>query len=191
MDSENRRTHFRAQMAIPVTWQVLTDNEIELLESEMAWTLLKQAEAPSPINEFLAQATPGSKEEQLYRCLQLINSKIDFVIGQLFFEPSENPPNKDEVIEISGSGLKFITKVNPGAGAFLRMNLILPGTFLFQVGLIAEVVRVDQSGQGHRVATRIVEIEEAAKDAIIKVVFQKQREEIRRSKILQGDQDVR
>ena len=133
------------------------------------------------------QAAPGSKDEQFYRCLQLINNKLDFLIDQVFLKSAENPPRRDEILEISGSGLKFFSKAEIEAGALLKMNLILPGAFQFQIDLIAEVLRIEPSGEGRVMAAKIVEIDDAARDAIIKIVFHKQRQEIRRKKMGPGD----
>jgi hypothetical protein len=47
---------------------------------------------------------------------------------------------------------------------------------------IAGIVRVEENGEGHIVAANILEIDEETRDAIIKVVFQKQRMEIRQEK---------
>jgi len=189
MDPENRRKYFREELTVPARWQVLMDEEIKLVEKGMGSTLFKSAGLPDPIDEFLEEADLGSKEEQIYRCLQLINNKLDFIIDQMFLKSTENPPNLDEVIEISGSGLQFRSKKHVKPGTLLKMSLIMPKTLQYEMELIAEVVRVDEKGDSFINAARILVIEDEVRDSIVQVVFQKQRKEIRMEKIGQGDND--
>jgi len=189
MNPENRRKYFREELTVPARWQVLMDEEIKLVEKGMGSTLFKNAGLPDPIDEFSEEAAPGSKEEQLYRCLQLINNKLDFIIDQMFLKSIENPPNLDEVIEISGSDLQFRSKKHLKPGTLLKMSLFMPKTLQYEMELIAEVVRVDEKGDSFINAARILVIEDEARDAIVQVVFQKQRKEIRMEKIGQGDND--
>lgn len=189
MNPENRRKYFREELTVPARWQVLMDEEIKLVEKGMGSTLFKSAGLPDPIDEFLEEADLGSKEEQLYRCLQLINNKLDFIVDQMFLKSTENPPNLDEVIEISGSGLQFRSKKHVKPGTLLKMSLIMPKTLQYEMELIAEVVRVDEKGDSFINAARILVIEDEVRDSIVQVVFQKQRKKIRMEKIGQGDND--
>ena len=189
MNPENRRKYFREELTVPARWQVLMDEEIKLVEKGMGSTLFKSAGLPDPIDEFSEEADLGSKEEQLYRCLQLINNKLDFIVDQMFLKSTENPPNLDEVIEISGSGLQFRSKKRVKPGTLLKLSLIMPKTLQYEMELIAEVVRVDEKGDSFINAARILVIEDEARDSIVQVVFQKQRREIRMEKIGQEDND--
>ena len=189
MNPENRRKYFREELTVPARWQVLMDEEIKLVEKGMGSSLFKSADLPDPIDEFLEETVPGSKEEQLYRCLQLINNKLDFIIDQMFLKSTENPPNLDEVIEISGSGLQFRSKKHLKPGTLLKMSLIMPETLQYEMELIAGVVRVDEKDDSFINAARILVIEDETRDSIVQVVFQKQRKEIRMEKIGQGDND--
>ncbi len=188
MDSGNRRKDFRVEIELYSQWKALTVEETEIVRRGMGSTLLKQAETPGPIDEILKQTAPGSQEEKLCRSLQLINNKLDFIIDHIFFESNGQPQHKDKITELSGSGLKFKTHGKLTLGTLLKINIIAPATFQYQVELIAEVLRVEQKGQFAEVATKIEEITEAAKDAIIKIVFQRQRVEIRRERRNQDGQ---
>ena len=67
-------------------------------------------------------------------------------------------------------------------GSYLKMNLIIPGTVQYQIGLIAEALRVESKDSNFIIAAKIVYIDDEARDSIIKTVFQKQRIDIRRVK---------
>lgn len=186
MNPDNRRKDFRVEIALQCEWRALTKNEIEHVRKGMGADLIKQAGLPSPIDEILKEIPVGSREEQWYRSLQLLNNKLDFIIDHLVFETGESRLHRDKIFELSGSGLKFTTREKLASGNFLKINMVSPGTFQYQVQLIAQVKRVEKKGEEFMVAAQTVFIEEEAKDAIIKVVFQKQRQEIRREKLQQG-----
>jgi len=187
MDSINKRRHFRVEMVVPVKWQVLNKEEIELVKGGMAETLCSQKDLPGPIKEFVELASPGSKEEQLYRSLQYINNKLDYIIDQVRSSAMESQPIMDDIIDISASGLKFLTREHLDTNTLLKMTLIMPGTFQYQMNLIAEVLRVEEEDIGFIVAARIVQIDEDARNSIVNVVFQKQRNDIRKEKINQEE----
>ena len=185
MSNENRRKYFREEIIVPAQWQTLTDHEIELVKNGFGDTLFKGGNLPSPIDELMEQTPPGSDEEFLYRCLQLINNKLDFIIDQIFLKPGERRPKRGEVVDLSGSGLKFRSQDRLEAGTFLKLNLIVPGTFQYQLNLIIETMRFEERRDGFIIAAKIVDISEEDRDAIIKVVLQKQRNDIRKKKFNQ------
>jgi len=178
MESQNRRKYYRANIVLPVSWEVLKGEDKSLVEKGLGATLLKRGSLPSPIDEYLAQAEPGSQEKHLYRCLQLVNNKLNYIIDHLMSASGDQRP-RDDVIEISGSGLKFLTDEALSAGDLLRMDLVMPESLHYQMELLAEVVRVEPFEEQHLIAANIVAIDEESRDAIIQAVFQKQRQEIR------------
>jgi hypothetical protein len=189
MSYSNRRDFFRALITVPVRWRALTPEEVRRVRQGQGHTLYSKSGIPSPIDEFIEEATPGSQEERLYRCLQLLNNKLDFVIEQVFHHSSGAPPSRDDVIDMSASGLKFTCREHLQKGVLLKMDLVMPGSFQFQMELVAEVVRVEAKEGGYVVAVRIVEIDEGSRESIVKVVFQKQRMDIRGGRISREDQD--
>ena len=155
----------------------------------MGAKLFRKGPLPSPIDEFLEEAVPGTTEEILYRCLRLINNKLDFIIDQIFSKSTEDDYFRDEVIEMSGSGLKFTSRNPLEAGRLLKMNLIILETLQYETELIAEVVRAEEKEDRFVIAAKLVEIDEDARDSIIKVLFKNQRKEIRMERA-QGGKDI-
>lgn len=182
MNSLNRRSHFRVELLLPVKWHILNEEEIEVVKKGLGNKLFKREGLPSPIDEFLDQAPPGSKEEQMYRSLQLLNNKLDFIIDQIISKSGDVEPGQDDLIELSASGLKFCTRTKINSGSFLKMSLIVPGSFQYRIELIAEVLRVKEQNNRFIIAAKIIYIEDDARDSIIKIVFQKQRMDIRKIK---------
>jgi len=181
MESGNRRRYYRARIVLPVSWELLDQDAKALVEQGQGAELLKKGGPASPIDEYLSQAEPGSEEKRLYRCLQLVNNKLDFLIDRLVNGCERERP-LDDVIEISGSGLKFITGEPLSVGDLLRMDLLVPESFHYQMELLAEVVRVEEEEDRYQVAAGIVAIDEEFRDAIVQAVFKKQRQEIRKDR---------
>ena len=88
---------------------------------------------------------------------------------------------------MSAAGLKFKTMGKIEVGSYLKMELMLPGVIQFGMELISEVLRVmeDEKGNGYVIAARIACIKDDGKDSIIKMVFQKQRSDIRNNRLNQ------
>jgi len=182
MESENRRKYYRARIVLPADWDVLSEEQAALVKQGMGTSLLEKTACPSPIDEYLSQATAGSTEERLYRCIQLLNNKLDFLIERALSGPGDERGALDDVIEISGSGLKFLTHEPLNQGDILRMNIVIPQTSMYRMEFLAEVLRVEEQDTAHLVAARIVAIDEDARDAIVQTVFRKQRQSIRQER---------
>ncbi len=178
MESRNRRKYYRAKIVLPVSWEVLPMEEKDLVAKGLGATLIKKGRLKNPIDECLAQAEPGTEAQRVYQCLQLINNKLSFIIDHLMTAGGDRRP-LDDVIEISGSGLKFVTDEELSTGDLLRMHLVMPESTHYQTELLAEVVRVETLERGHLIAAGIVAIDEDSRDAIVQAVFRQQRQEIR------------
>ena len=185
MSESNRREHFRVELTVPVKWKILTDDEIEILKKGKGNTLFKQSGIPSPIESFLDETVKGSKDEQLFLALQLLNNKLDFIIEQILSRPSCEPIGHDKIMEISASGLKFTSEEKFEEGTLLKMELIMPGIVQYNMELITEILRATKNEEQYINAARIVYIKEDARDSIVQLIFQKQRMDIRNKKNLE------
>ena len=182
MSDINKREHFRVEMTVPVKWKLLTEDEVQLVKKGMGNTLFKQCGIPNPIDTFLEETVKGSKDEQVFQALQLLNNKLDYIIEQILSRPSCESTGHDNIIEISASGLKFSSEEEFREGALLKMELIMPGIVQYHMELITEILRATKKKDKNIYATRIVCIRDDAHESIVKMVFQKQRVDIRNRK---------
>ncbi|RLB86530.1 MAG: hypothetical protein DRH15_01325, partial [Deltaproteobacteria bacterium] len=126
-----------------------------------------------------------------YQCFKNFNNKLDFIIEELTL-PAENRINAfKEVVELSGSGFKFLSNEPVVEGSLAKVDLIIPSTVQFRIELIAEIIRCvkDDKSAKYVIAAKILEIDESARDAIIESVFKKQRKIIRKEKALREAKD--
>ena len=59
----------------------------------------------------------------------------------------------------------------------------MPGIIQYNMELIAEIIRLTKKEEQYENAARIIHIKDDARDSIVKLVFQKQRMDIRNNKI--------
>jgi hypothetical protein len=194
MTAENRREYLRTDVLIPARLRTLSQEELALVDKGDAGGVLAGNVPSSPIDEIIEQMPTGSTEETLYRCLRMMDRKINFVIEQMTSSSAQQDRPLDDVVELSGSGLKFLSARSYPEGTLLKMDLIMTETFEFKVTLIGKVVRVDdleprqKSGAGFfSIAVHFAEIDEKARDAVIETIFRKQRRLIRLEKEQRGD----
>ena len=179
MNHTNRRRYFRMELNIPAKWQTLTDEEARLVREGYGSQLFRQYHFPTPVDELLEQVDPGSPEEKLYRCVQLISNKLDLIIDQMQQEPSDSLSSPADIVELSGSGLRFICREYLPEGGLLKMALVIPGSTHHHVELIVEVVRVKRIDDGFITAVKIIEVDEEDHELIVKVVFDSHRKKLR------------
>ncbi len=182
MEQKNKRGHFRVDILIPVKWEVLDKEESETVKNGLGNTLFKQHGVPSPIEEYLENTVPGSKDEQFYLALQFLNNKMDFIIEQLMDRSMGKNLFQDSITELSAEGLKFRTREKIEPGMYIKMNLMMPGVIQFGMELIVEVLRVVEDKDEYITAGRIACIMDDARDSIVKLIFRKQRSDIRNHK---------
>jgi c-di-GMP-binding flagellar brake protein YcgR len=194
MEVQNRREFLRADVRFPARYHLLNPQEVEMLRKGLAGGLFKTGFSTALMDELAEEIPPGSEQEPLYRCLQMLNNKLDFIIDQIAQMERGDRESLREVTEISGSGLKFITSERIPLGSFLKMEILVPVTLQFRIEMIVEVVRTDeldpggsQSEKRYMVAVKIVLIEEDSRDAIIKTVFRRQRKRIRMERAGKGE----
>jgi len=181
MDHDNKRNYFRVDILMPVKWRILDAAETDLVKKGLGCTLLTQNCFKSPIGEMPEQVSSSIKNNEIYRSIQLLNNKLDYIIN-LMLSDFGTSSTKDRIIEISASGLKFRTIEKIDADVFLKIHVLIPGTVPFQMELIAKTLRVEKTDAGFLIAANIVCIDDEARDFIVKMIFQKQRIDIRRFK---------
>jgi hypothetical protein len=180
MKKMNKRDYFRVNISIPIKWHYLNQEESDLIKKGLGSRLLNQSPFKTPIDE--KQVTPpSSRDDKMDQALRLLNAKLDYIINMMIKDSAE-PARNDRVVEISASGLKFTTVEKIEQGAIIKMELLIPGSPHFMVELVAEVLRIEEKYNEFLNAVNILFIDDEARELIVKLGFEKQRIDIRRSK---------
>lgn len=114
-----------------------------------------------------------------------INRKLDLLIhmylGDDFMELMRTP-QKD--VNLSASGIRFITKESFLPGDLVEVSMILPMAPLLYLQLLGDVLRIKPvtSGETARsaIAVRFLQVDNDTKEDIIRYLFKRQREVLRK-----------
>ncbi len=126
---------------------------------------------------------PEIEDSSLSECLRIINAKLDSILNMLTFQGSTQMVMKSEHVNISGSGLGFSTDEPYDMGDVLELKLMLPNVADAVFYVYGDVVKVDPQPENKRhVSVRFTVIDEDIRDVIVKFVFHKQREVLRKKR---------
>lgn len=167
------RDYSRVDAFIPLQVRMVPREERAELRSKTA------GEAVSP----LVHALPEIEDKSLYECLSVLNRKLDAILNLLTNKDREPHALESKHVNISGSGMSFPTPDIYQLGEVLEIKLVLPtsGEDIYYV--YGEVVKFDCCDEGHSIAfVRFTVIDEDIRDRIVKFVFERQREEIRKKR---------
>jgi hypothetical protein len=128
---------------------------------------------------------PYARETPFNQSIWEINRKLDLlihmVLAEEFRELMKTTPSD---VNISASGIRFISDTGYENGDILEIHLILPMVPLLFIGLVGEVIRqkeIKSSKSGkYAVAVKFVRVATDTKDEIIRYLFRRQREVLRK-----------
>jgi hypothetical protein len=182
-------------MVLPIRYARLTAEEKQLVETGEGGLLLANSTSILPLELIdSASASRASEQDtQLFHHLQVIDAKLNWLIERLGDE-DKGLTSQGETLDIGGNGLCFLISETLAVGTLLRIKLKLSSTSL-PVELVAKVLRVeprtDGSGESSKfaIAVRFVEIGDVQREQIIKFIFDKERQALRRRKAKFASQD--
>jgi len=128
---------------------------------------------------------PYTRESPHNQALWEINRKLDLLIHMYLAEDFKDLMNSSQRdVNISASGIRFITRNTFQVGDLLEVSLILPMVPLLFIRLVGDVIRLksvtSHETQRYAVALRFLQMDPETKDDIIKYLFRRQRELLRK-----------
>lgn len=179
---EERRSYVRGNLSFKVKFRVITQKEYETLKE-----VINQSSPPENMSLDDAISKESSVNTFIIDFLLNIDEKLDQVISMLTKgEDSEELLKHGICSDISGSGMSITVDKLVECGQIIHANFILarlPLVYLDAFGEIVRVIPVDENEQGlYKIGVKFLELNTNAKERIISCVFQKQRENIRKSK---------
>lgn len=173
--NEQKRNYSRVETFFPGRLRTLTsDEEFPLYHGCPGCETLQNA-AVRPRGTNLP--------EPLLDFLETINTKLDMLLSLANQELLQNTfPVAMNIVEISGAGLIFVADREFTLGERIEMVLFLSQFPLQIVGALGRVHRRDERNGAPAWAVDYTSIREVDREAIVRFVFQQQREKIRESK---------
>ena len=188
------RSHLRVNSYVILNYKIISSEEFIKQKNKYIQNISHETEEnlyKSQIftGEELDLTTEHSSVEILNE-IKTLNKKIDFIINHLI-KPDDKSILDEEQIEVnlSGSGIKFISSVNLKTGDLLEMKLVLPLSPGIVIDFIAKVIRVikpagktgSNEPESSEIAVKYVAINEDDREMIIRYTFKRQRELLRAS----------
>ncbi|GAB4361534.1 MAG: hypothetical protein Kow00128_00420 [Deltaproteobacteria bacterium] len=189
------REHVRIDDLLCLEYFVTRGAEQELIERFRARNPRKppvQISAPAWFTQKDERSVLEEVEKEILKSLSSMDHKIDAIVKYLL-DGNRNAlmalsPRR---VNISGSGIRFLVTDPVSVGDFLEMRLYLPDSGGVPVNILGEVVRAESGrGNGTEVAVRYRFLEEEDRDRIIRYIFGRQREALRRNQEHRGERNV-
>ena len=132
-----------------------------------------------------ADEIPYTRESQHNQALWEINRKLDLLIHMYLAEDFKDlMSSSPRDVNISASGIRFITNNSFEMGDLVEISLILPMVPLLFIRLVADVIRVKKvtsyETQRYAAAVQFLQVDAETKDDIIRYLFRRQRELLRK-----------
>ncbi len=185
-----KREFARTEVNLPVQYTVLNSEEYAKLRE-------RRKTDPRPgrdkILPFTSPATSGSRREEsdydIRTRLEVINNKLDYLIGLIMGGVEKREyERKDVVVELSGAGLRMMTYQPISPGMCLDLCVMVP-FFPYVIddiyGQVRRVIPLEKSGEAAacwEIAVEFIQIEDAVREKLIQLTFEKQRELLRSRK---------
>ena len=177
--SNDRRGELRAELPVHLWFNVLPSAE----------AFIRFHAAAAAVPETLGAVPELEGRDDIEQFLMHMDNKLNYIISLL----AEKIGRKDYrhqglVLDISESGLSFVSPVELSADSILEIGLVLPSQPHRTMDILGQVAwRQNQSDEssGERrdaIGIRFINILPQDEDAIVHYIFQKQREDIRRRK---------
>jgi hypothetical protein len=177
-DPDDRRKELRVPLPINMWFNILeTKNDY----------IRGQIFIPDKVNGFDSRPELNGRDE-IERFLLYLDSKLNLIVSLL----ADNLGRKDYehkgwVLDVSESGIGFISPIRLPLGTAIEMGIVLPNQPYRTIDVAGEIVRESENTDGdymgqHTVGISFYDILSEDEDAIVRWVFEKQREEIRRRK---------
>ncbi len=126
---------------------------------------------------------PDLEDQALAECMQVINAKLDAILKALSLQGEEMQAPQVSPVNISGSGLRFYSSERFVVGDILEIKFLLPAQPDVLYYVYGHVVRSEPSScDRHNACVNFTVIDEDIRSKIVKFVFEKQREQLRKKR---------
>jgi hypothetical protein len=164
------REYSRADGYLPVQINLVPEDQQALARSR---TSLEAALTEN-------QELPELNDRVIAECLRVLNSKLDTIIRMLAFQSQEYSSLRLEPVNISAGGISATTADPIECGDMVEIRLMLPTAPYVIFYVYGNVVRSEPEGERLRIWVYFTLIDEDIREQIVKYVFERQREILRK-----------
>ncbi len=169
----SEREFSRVDTCVPFEFSLVPPEEISNIRSRVSM------EPP-----VISGRMPDLDDEALATWFKTINSKLDAILNQIMFQQQGFSNMKMRPLNISGGGMSFSSDQGYKIGDVLEVRMMLNMFQPVALYLYGKVVKTGSAGPDSKfdTAIRFVEIADEVANAIVRFVFEVQREQLRKRK---------
>ena len=186
-DGGERREFFRIKDRLEVEFRAVDDAEFLKLEHIIKYNPTQVLMQPQ--NSVAKKNKPGSgsDEEALISFLAMLDRKVSVIIDLLTKSKAEDLYTSRYVeLEMSGSGLSFISDVPLPENGYAEFRLMLPVFPYPRIPVLCRVMRsMKREENSHidwEIACKFLAINDSDRDLLVQYIFGRERERIRSGK---------
>ncbi len=188
--ASERREFFRIKDRLEVEFRDIDEAEFLRLEHIIKYNPTQVISSPQFSEAIKKKPKDGSDGDTLVPFLSMLDRKLSVIIDLLTKTGSESLYTKRYVeIEISGSGLSFVSDVPLAERGHAELRLLLPVFPYPKIPVLCRVVRsVKRERNAHadwEIACKFLAINDSDRDSLIQYIFTREREQIRSRKGLE------
>ena len=168
----NEREYSRVDAYLPVQVRKVPDEERGHVRCRFPgqWILPEFAKPPEVEDKILSD------------WLVMLNTKLEYIINTLQLNREGFAAMPFQNVNISGGGMSFDYSEPAEYGRLLEIKTVLYMMHPISVYLYGEVVSSRQRNGEYRTSVRFVSIDDPVRDEIVRFVFERQREMIRKKR---------
>jgi hypothetical protein len=125
---------------------------------------------------------PQVEDEAVWACLQILNSKLDSIIRILAFPSDSHRELGFSKVNISAGGLSTLSNEAYAPNDPVEIKLMLPTAPFMLFYIYGKVVKCDGANQKYELCVEFTEIDDDIREQIVKYVFERQREILRKKR---------
>jgi hypothetical protein len=171
MTTNNQRSYPRANTLLPFTVRRLRADESRELHCRVTTDVIV-------IDDF---RPPALKDESLNLWLNMINTKLDFLIRQTSPKREEVVFMTFEPLNISGGGMSLIAHEPFSIGDILEIRMILqtyPSKILYLYGEMVRIEAVSEKSERYAASVKFLGMNENVRNEILKFDFKKNQKKL-------------
>ncbi|MEM5787989.1 MAG: PilZ domain-containing protein [Syntrophobacteraceae bacterium] len=166
------REYSRVDGHLPLDLRVVSEDERPYLRSR---TSLEKALTEHP-------EMPELNDPAIAECLRILNQKLDNIIRLLAFQTTDYCSLKVQEVNISAGGLSIVSEKTVEPGDLVEIRMMLPTAPYVIFYIYGNVIKTEAGGDGRRISMVFTQIDEDIREHIVKYVFERQRELIRKKR---------
>ncbi|OGP64745.1 MAG: hypothetical protein A3K22_04620 [Deltaproteobacteria bacterium RBG_16_42_7] len=193
METTESREYFRVKVRLPIEFRTISYDEYLNLENIVKCGPARIADNITEVHLLMKETLSKDEREkgQIYAYVQMIDKKLDMIIDLLSKPKDDGMYIKKYIdVNISGSGIGFVSDVKLDVGEYVELKIVLPMPPYLKITSLCKVARskgIEINGVANwEVGLKFEVIKEDGRDLLINYIFTKERESLGSRKRLTG-----